>query len=74
MGTHMQDMESPAEESVFYLVGNGKPLQVFLKRELLTIGWINTFEKLSSFCFFDYFIKLTKQLIACIIHTCSLQD
>lgn len=35
MGTNVQDLESPAEEFVFYLVGDGEPPKVFLMRQLL---------------------------------------
>lgn len=35
-GTNVQDLESPLEGYVFYLVGHGESPKVFLMRELLS--------------------------------------
>lgn len=60
MRTDVQDLKSPAEESVLYFGGNGQLLRFFLKGLLLTHRLDKPFrEALRVLCFSGYLVKPT---------------
>lgn len=61
IGTDVQDLESPAEESVLYFGGNGQLPKFFLKGLLLTPRLDEPFwEALRVLCFSGYLAKPTR--------------